>query len=125
MYVLHCVTYIRAVQQVKTYIRMLYCIFYNNERKTIFDAVLLHKPFYCNKRYYPSNKMYFYMDSFIVSFGLQRMQNRAVCTTCGLQKYDHVSQHRANIGWFPVSECVQYRIISQHYLGEGILPVPT
>ena len=59
---------------------------------------------------------------------LQCMQNRAVCMTCGLRKYDHVSQYRANLGWLPMSEFVKYRIIlimfGQHYLGEGILLQP-
>ena len=59
---------------------------------------------------------------------LQRMQNRAVHMTCGLRKYDHVSQDRANLGWLPMSEFVKYRTIltmfGQHYLGEGILLQP-
>ena len=48
---------------------------------------------------------------------LQRMQNRAVRMT---RKYDHVSQYRANLGWLPMSEFVQYRTILTMYLGEGI-----
>ena len=59
---------------------------------------------------------------------LQRIQNRAVRMTCGLRKYDHVSQYRANLGWLPMSEFVKYRTIltmfGQHYLGEGILLQP-
>ena len=56
------------------------------------------------------------------------MKNRALCMTCGLRKYDHVSQYRANLGWLPMSEFVQYQTIltmfGQHYLGEGILLQP-
>ena len=39
---------------------------------------------------------------------LQCMQNRAVRLNCGLQKYDHVSQHRANFGWLSMLKFVQY-----------------
>ena len=33
---------------------------------------------------------------------LQRMQNRAVRLSCGLRKFDHVSQNRTNLGWLPI-----------------------
>jgi len=36
------------------------------------------------------------------------MQYKAVHLTCGLQKYDHVSQYKANLRWLLVSEFMQY-----------------
>ena len=56
---------------------------------------------------------------------LNRLQNWAVHLTCGLRKYDHVSQYRASLGWLPITQFVQYRSVltmfHQHYLGNGIL----
>jgi len=40
---------------------------------------------------------------------LRRLHNRSVRLTCGLRKYDHVSNHRECLGWLPVNSFVRYR----------------
>ena len=46
---------------------------------------------------------------------LQRLQNRAICVTRCLRKYDHASSHRLQLNWLPIpdqtklkSSCVMY-----------------
>jgi len=52
----------------------------------------------------------------------QKMTNSLAC---GLQKYDHVSQYQARLGWLPIDQFVEYKSVLamfyQHYLGSGIL----
>ena len=55
---------------------------------------------------------------------LARLHNRGVRLTCGLRKYDHVSQHRACLGWLPVESFVKYRslitLFRDYYVGRGV-----
>ena len=55
---------------------------------------------------------------------LARLHNRGVRLTCGLRKYDHVSQHRARLGWLPVESFVKYRsliaLFRDYYVGRGV-----
>ena len=40
---------------------------------------------------------------------LQRLQNRAIRITKCLKKYDHVSQHRQQLKWLPISHQIKFR----------------
>ena len=55
---------------------------------------------------------------------LARLHNRGVRLTCGLRKYDHVSQHRTRLGWLPVESFVKYRslitLFRDYYVGRGV-----
>ena len=53
------------------------------------------------------------------------LHNRGVHLTCGLRKYDHVSQHRACLGWLLVESFVKYRsliitLFRDYYVGRGV-----
>ena len=43
---------------------------------------------------------------------LQHLQNRAVRVTKSLRKYNHVSVHRNNLNWLPISHQIKLRSIS-------------
>ena len=55
---------------------------------------------------------------------LIHLHNHGVRLTCGLRKYDHMSQHRAWLGWLPVDSFVKYRslltLFYDYYIGEGV-----
>ena len=54
---------------------------------------------------------------------LNHLHNRALCITCGLRKFDHISNHRWNIGWLLVSSLIQHRTLCammDQYTGRGI-----
>ena len=55
---------------------------------------------------------------------LIRLHNHGVRLTCGLRKYDHVSQHRACLGWLPVESFVRYRslitLFRDYYVDRGV-----
>ena len=54
---------------------------------------------------------------------LNRLHNRALRITFGLQKFDHISNHRRNIGWLPVSSLIQHHTLCammDQYTGRGI-----
>ena len=59
---------------------------------------------------------------------LTRLHNRGICLTCGLRKYDHLSQHRARLGWLPVESFVKYcsliTLFRDYYVGRGVLLNP-
>ena len=40
---------------------------------------------------------------------LSHLHNCGIRLTCGLRKYNHVSQHRVRLGWLPVDSFVKYR----------------
>ena len=40
---------------------------------------------------------------------LQHLQNRAIRVTKSLRKYDHVSTHRNNLNWLPISHQIKFR----------------
>ena len=42
---------------------------------------------------------------------LQHLQNRAVRVTKSLQKYDHISAHRNNLNWLPISHQIRLRSV--------------
>ena len=41
---------------------------------------------------------------------LQRLQNRAIHVTKCLRKYDHVSLHRLQLNWLPISNQIMFKI---------------
>ena len=58
---------------------------------------------------------------------LSRLHNRGIrltCGLCGLHKYDHVSQHRARLGWLPVDSFVKYHslitLFRDYYIGGSV-----
>ena len=54
---------------------------------------------------------------------MHRLHNQALRITCGLQKYDNISDHRQNIGWLMVSSLIQHRTLCammDQYTGRGI-----
>ena len=55
---------------------------------------------------------------------LIRLHNHGIHLTCGLHKYDHVSQHRAHLEWLPVESFVRYRslitLFQDYYVGRGV-----
>ena len=42
---------------------------------------------------------------------LQRLHNRAIRVTKSLRKYDHISRHRNNLNWLPISYQIKFRSI--------------
>ena len=59
---------------------------------------------------------------------ISRLQNRAVHITCNLCKYDHISHHRSNLKWLPVSSFIRYRslltMFDNYYLKKGVALAP-
>ena len=51
---------------------------------------------------------------------LTRLYNGGIQLSCGLHKYDHVTQHKARLGWLPVDSFVKYRSLFDYYTG-GVL----
>ena len=54
---------------------------------------------------------------------LNSLHNRALRITCGLRKYDHISDHRRNLGWLLVSSLIQHHTLCammDQYTGRGI-----
>ena len=55
---------------------------------------------------------------------LTRLHNHGIRLTCGLRKYDHVSQYRAQLGWLPVDSFIKYRsllsLFRNYYTGRGV-----
>ena len=55
---------------------------------------------------------------------LTRLHNHGIRLTCGLRKYDHVSQYRAQLGWLPVDSFIKYRsllsLFRDYYTGRGV-----
>ena len=46
---------------------------------------------------------------------LQRLQNRAIRVTKCLGKYDHVTQHRQQLNWLPISHQIKLKSICAMY----------
>ena len=54
---------------------------------------------------------------------LNHLHNRALRITCGLRKYNHISDHRRDIGWLSVFLLIQHRTLCpmmDQYTGGGI-----
>ena len=55
---------------------------------------------------------------------LSCLHNRGIRLTCGLRKYDHMSQHRTRLGWLPVNSFVKYHslitLFRDHYIGGSV-----
>ena len=62
-----------------------------------------------------------------INIDLTHLYNCGVMLTCGLCKYDHVTQHKAWLGWLPVDCFVKYHsllTLFNHYIGEGVARNP-
>ena len=59
---------------------------------------------------------------------LIRLHNCGIRLTCGLRKYDHVSQHGTHLGWLSVESLVKYcsliTLFQDYYVGRGVLLDP-